>query len=883
MTDYLRYSGNKETIFYSRSNEKTKSNQRFKVPSFNYSKWNTYSDEYWAYMLFKEKDFPTQGWKIHITSDIDESPRLLYDVATYLIKHKVSFKYVPNLKALKRKNLKYADRTSSGKFITIYPENNQAFFKLLQALKEITEPYKLGAYILNDQQWQESNVFFRYGGLKRITTEIDGQEFLAIQNPDGSFVIDQRVPYYYLPDFVIEPNFIKERNVYPDKNIFDKLNNFNIIEAVHQSNAGGVYLAKKEQVKIIIKEGRDKAGIDSDGKDGFERNKNEYYALNRLKNVKGVVNVHEYFTVWRHNYFTEDYIEGRNLQKFIAQEYPFIDLKDGKKKSKDYLEKCIMIAEQLIRITEEIHKKGVAMGDLSLNNVLLTKNDTEVVLIDFEAATSPETIFNPTIATPGFISTEAKDFGEADWFALYRIIRTLLLPIVPVYDLAPQIIQIHNRSIENIFGKEAIRLIEHIERKISKHTNLYPQSPFLNQKLNIPIKELSAETLNNSINELIRGIINNLDLESVSLIKGNIEQYNTFLDRYNIAYGSFGTLLSLIRSDDGLYSSVRSQLDMWVKTTIPYLKEISKSKDIDFGLFTGLSGIVTTIYELGYEETAFTIFENILTTLTKDKIYKYIDLSFYSGLSGVGLFLLSFYNISGKETILQTASIIYDKLYSMYKDSNLNSSIDVGLLTGWTGVALFFWKYGRIIDCNRTKKLAVKLVDKAILPNSAWAQKSGELFVIDESRGFQRLIPYIENGSSGIALAMLEFYKEDPNYLNESRTTILHNFIKSSYLSCSANGGLISGYSGLIPLANAASSLLNNNNDMLNFLLENLNNYLIRNDNNETLFPGDYGFKCSMNVSKGAAGVLLVLSDIKNKDGGSWIPLPHKGSNLFKF
>ena len=328
MTDYLKYSENKDNLFYSRSSDKLETNNRFELPHFDDTKWYTPIDEHWAYMIFKDRDFPDQGWKIHITTDIREASYLLYDVAIFLIKNEVSFKYVPSLKSLKSKNSKYANRGASGKFITVYPENNNAFIELLNDLKEITSSFNLGPYILNDQQWQESNVFFRYGGLKRIVAEINGEEVLAIRKPDGTLIPDERMPYYKLPDFVMEPEVIKANNTFPDKKEFDRLKDFKIIEAIHNSNAGGVYLAELEGKKVVLKEGRDMAGVDANFNNGFQRNKHEYNTLKRLKDVKGVINVDEYFTSWRHNYFIEEFHTGKSLQKFIAQNFPFTDSYD---------------------------------------------------------------------------------------------------------------------------------------------------------------------------------------------------------------------------------------------------------------------------------------------------------------------------------------------------------------------------------------------------------------------------------------------------------------------------------------------------------------------------------------------------------------------------
>lgn len=77
-------------------------------------------------------------------------------------------------------------------FITVYPEHEPQFLELLDELKDITDSYDLDPYILNEQQWRESNVFFRYGGLKRINMIVGGKERLAIRTPEEELIEDEQ-------------------------------------------------------------------------------------------------------------------------------------------------------------------------------------------------------------------------------------------------------------------------------------------------------------------------------------------------------------------------------------------------------------------------------------------------------------------------------------------------------------------------------------------------------------------------------------------------------------------------------------------------------------------------------------------------------------------
>lgn len=92
-------------------------------------------------MIPKESDFPRQGWKIFISSELDESSELLFTISNFLIKEGLAFKYISNKYELFSQNEKYSDRVDAGKFIVIYPKSQDDFLELLDQLKEITFSY----------------------------------------------------------------------------------------------------------------------------------------------------------------------------------------------------------------------------------------------------------------------------------------------------------------------------------------------------------------------------------------------------------------------------------------------------------------------------------------------------------------------------------------------------------------------------------------------------------------------------------------------------------------------------------------------------------------------------------------------------------------------
>ncbi len=159
----------------------------------------TENDSVWTYYHFKGSTLPEQGWKIHITTLMEDVQSVLNKVARICIENKIEFKHLKDRRSFIEMNSKNANRASSGKFITIYPTSNEVFVELLEMLSLATQEFKKGPYILSDKRWKTSNVFYRYGGFKRIVNE-QGQH--CIKDEQGNLIEDQRNPFYQVPDFV---------------------------------------------------------------------------------------------------------------------------------------------------------------------------------------------------------------------------------------------------------------------------------------------------------------------------------------------------------------------------------------------------------------------------------------------------------------------------------------------------------------------------------------------------------------------------------------------------------------------------------------------------------------------------------------------------------
>lgn len=872
---YLEYSKNRKSIFYSEPNPLDKPEDRFAIYDFSTDHWMYVLDTDWIYMMNKdERDLPEQGWKIHLTAVPREAQELLYVVSKYLIENKISFKFVPTVTKLIDKNGKEANRASSGKFITVYPHDTKVFLKLLNDLNELTKLYTNGPYILNDKQWKNGNVFFRYGGFKQMTLYRNGEKIDAIKDPNGNLIPDQRVPYYYLPSFVKEPVEIQRENKAIPSSEYKELNKYKIKDAISFSDSGGVYKASIGDKPCILKEGRPKAGLDSKGTDGFYRILSEYRVLKILKDNPYVVNVNNYFTAWQHNYLEEEYVDGSTVDDIIVFQYPFNTEKYKPEKVNKYLETAIFISNELIKAIRSIHSQGIAIEDLQPSNIIYSEKKHRIKIIDFEEAENPKTPYEPGLMTFGFASKNLKTCEEADWFAVNKIIYYLFLPLEPSNSMfSPKIKEIYKERINLRFGEKAVRFLEKMDLELSRLTNIDGSPNFMDNFLTLPSEKLTRSNYKLFIKQLRNGIINNLDFESQGLIKGDIKQYKNNISRYSIGYGAFGGIMALLRTG-GIPDEITDNLDNWLLKNYAILSSLNINEDAQYGLFDGIAGISSILYDLDEKEKA----TSLLKKIELDKVKNF---SIYSGISGIGLAFLSGFSITNDNDLLKmsykAASLV--KNYFIRRIEKPVNKVDAGLLNGLSGEALFLYVFGEKTSNPDFKDIAIDMMDY-VIKNILEYDQDGNLYVIDTSRKIRRAIPYLNDGSAGVAITMIYISKRNKDFLNNYRKKILNDLIKSTFCIATVEAGIREGFAGFLILGTFINQTFKDSK-LMDYVLNGLNMYLFSNGVNEIYYPGSYAVKCSMDVSTGSSGLLLALESIKPEKQLAFLPLP-VSAKIFK-
>lgn len=77
---------------------------------------------------------PAQGWKIHVSATRENADKTAATVWDTCVPLGVPFKFVPAPHLLHLRNSKYAGRDTSGKFVTVYPRDEEQLHRLLREL-----------------------------------------------------------------------------------------------------------------------------------------------------------------------------------------------------------------------------------------------------------------------------------------------------------------------------------------------------------------------------------------------------------------------------------------------------------------------------------------------------------------------------------------------------------------------------------------------------------------------------------------------------------------------------------------------------------------------------------------------------------------------------
>lgn len=375
-----------------------------------------------------------QGFKIHVSSTPAHALRVLDIIVPACVEQGIDFKIAGDPALLNLLNSKLQARGHSGKFMTIYPSNEEVFKDFIEQLHQLTKAEVIeGPYILSDRRYKDSRLlFYRYGGfLPPNRLNIDGTRTWFLVSPTGEYVPDQRLPYFHLPSWVRDPF----ADVPSNKEVPDPLlkNRYLVERALSFSNAGGVYSGVDTVTdrRVVIKEARPFTNCWSIGDqywDSVYLLEREYNVLRHLDGLSFVPSPIDLFKEWEHTFLVEEHVEGLSLDSYWAQEdvllAPYIR-RPGR--IERFLPKFKRVAEALVSMVTAVHKRGVLLGDLSPRNVLINFETLQISFIDFESAVLED--------DSAEILTYATRWGTPGFVHPARVSRSRLLPADDLYSV----------------------------------------------------------------------------------------------------------------------------------------------------------------------------------------------------------------------------------------------------------------------------------------------------------------------------------------------------------------------------------------------------------------------------------------------------------------
>jgi tRNA A-37 threonylcarbamoyl transferase component Bud32 len=798
--------------------------------------WSLRDQDDWLVVRPPTSRLPAQGWKVHAAATMDNAERVLGAVWDYCLPRGLQFKFLRSPSALMARVSKYAPRGYSGKLVTIYPPDDEAFEKVLRELGAILEG-EPSPYILTDLRWGGGPLYVRYGAFAmRYTVGANGEPVPAIADPDGNLVPDRRDPVFRVPPWldlpaILEPQLAARNAV----TVTDMP--YTIDGVLHFSNGGGIYTATDTRTgrAVVLKEGRPHSGLDAHGHDAVRRLEREHELLTRLAGVPGIPEVYDLFTLGEHRFMAMERIDGQVLAKAIVSRYPLVDATAGAEKLERYTEWALRIYDRVEQTLAAVHERGVVYGDLHLRNVIVRPDDT-VSLLDFEVSAPVEEGIRPGLAQQGFAAPRGVAGIDVDRYALACLRLALFLPMT-------DLIWLHRPKAAQYAGivRQHFPVPDgYLDRAVAE---ILPA-----ELRNTPSPRIEPDPARwpELRDDLARAIVASATPDRDDrLFPGDIEQF--MLGSIGLAYGAAGVLHALSATGAGRYP----ECEEWLlrKATRP----VSGTR---LGLYDGLHGAAFTLDHLGYRREALDVLD---ICLREDWHSLGSDLS--GGLSGIGLNLLHFADRTGEPALRvaahRAAELVAERLREPDPDADEPNPISGA---GRTAGGLMQGKAGQALLLMRTYD---DTGDPAYLDAAADALRRDLRRCMLRSNGVLELnegwrtMPYLGVGSAGIGLALDEYlgYRHDEQFAEALPRIVL---------ACGSDmyilPGLFIGRAGILHYL-AGRSAAPRTDPLVAKQVRNLAWHVLPYADG-LAFPGGGLLRLSMDLATGTAGVLLALGAV---------------------
>jgi Protein kinase domain len=819
--------------------------------------WRRARNGNWLVNIPPSSPVPAQGWKIHVSTCLDNSDEVITRVWQYCVPRGVSFKFLGSRLAVLMRNAKYSSRSASGKAVTIYPVDEVACERILREL-DTELAGAPGPYILSDLRYGAGPLYVRYGGFtERFCLDSLGEITPAIENPAGDLVPDTRSPVFLTPEWVSLPEFLAPHLAARNSVSVTELE-YELTSALHFSNGGGVYTAtdKRTGERVIAKEARPHAGLAADGSDAVARLHREHDFLLRLSGLGIAPEVRGFPQAGEHRFLVEEFIPGKTLNAVFVERYPLDGPVPDPTAAEAYTAWVLEICGKVERAAEAMHERGVVFNDLHMFNVIVRPDDT-VALIDFEAASDISEGRVRTVGNPGFAAPRDRTGFDVDAYSLACLRLAMFMPLTTLFaldrDKAAQLALTIARlfPVPEKFLDEAVREITRGAGRPARPAVAWLTAAPREASTAAPREASGADAASDRArwDRLASDMVGAIQASATPdrtdrLFPGDIDQFRVPGSGLGLAHGAAGVLYALSEA-----VGVRvPEYEEWLVR-----RAAEPPAGAHLGLYDGLAGTAYTLARLGHLDAAVQTARACL-----DENWDRLGHGLYGGLSGFVLAMISVGDQAGEpavaDAVMRAAKIVAAPYMAAGHRTAGEHAADrsrgaVGLLRGASGKALLFIRlYERTGDPAYLDAAEGAI---AVDLEGCVTDRNGALQV-DEG---WRTMPYLAGGSAGIGMVISQFTAHRRNAAFTDAARAIRLAASSGFY---AQAGLFNGRAGMIAyLADtrdesgqeAAGRVAAAHVDRLAWHALQYSGGLA--------FPGDMLLRLSMDLGTGTAGVLL--------------------------
>ncbi|MFD6158155.1 class IV lanthionine synthetase LanL [Nocardia sp. NPDC060256] len=730
------------------------------------SDWQVWTDEFWCHLDPGRYHLPRQGWKLHVSATVGTATAVLDRTLDIVLRAGCICKFAVSLDRVRQLNSADYPRGSAGKFITVYPADDDQLRLLAAQLHEATAGLA-GPTILSDRPYAAGSlIHYRYGEfVGEDALGNDGAYLPVLTAPDGSKVEDRREGRFTPPPWASDP-FARSD---PAGEAVDGVllaDRFVVRRAIVHANKGGVFEATDRftGAEVIIKQAR--AGV-GDGPHGWnvqDTLRNEAEMLDLLSPTGVVPRRLAMFEQQGDLFLVQEEISGTTFLEWRRQRHGATGWR--------------AMALRLIETIGAVHAENVVFQDLSATNVMV-RADGSLILIDLEFACRPGSTsmsaWTPDYAAPEQVTGAPADFA-ADCHALGALLFLLCTGSKPGF--APD--DPPTRSNRDRIA-QLLELAAETDRDIASATplllGLLDDEPAQRWSLDLARTYLAGTHRGRPHSSPPRRVIDidRLLADGIDHLLGSMTPDGALLwptskggkrsDPCNVYNGAAGVLATLtrvagVRDDDRASAALRIAAD-WI------IDRLGSGHNPAPGLYVGRSGTAVALCDAG----RFLRSENLVRAgveLFGQVSTDWPNHDVTHGLAGAGSAALLLWSSTGRPTFRDRAAdyaaLLADRaehsrgalvwpVPSDY-DPRYAGFVDYGFAHGTAGIAAFLLAAGVRLNEPSWIELAGEAAES--LYEAGVDTEAGALWPIGP-RDPTRLLDHWCSGSAGIGTFLLRF------------------------------------------------------------------------------------------------------------------------------